>query len=75
MLVTDDPHRLTAIFPPWWPREEILVAASHAGAVAGFGPLPFIVAVGSHEAGLPRRLKTAGALIVVDGSQFAFCAF
>jgi len=50
-----------------------MAAASAAGPVAGFGRLPFIVAVSGVEPGVAERLKAAGALFVADGSRFSFC--
>ncbi len=68
-----DAVRLAAIYPPWWTEERALTAASSAGPVAGFGRLPFIVAVSGAAPGAVERLKSSGALFVVDGSRFSFC--
>jgi hypothetical protein len=68
-----DAVRLAAIFPPWWSAERALTAASSAGPVAGLGRLPFIVAVSGAAPGAAERLKSFGALFVVDGSRFSFC--
>jgi hypothetical protein len=73
-LQPDDPRRLTAVFPPWWSREECLDAAARAGAVTGFGGLPFIIAVRGEGIDLETRLRAAGAIIFLDGSKFGFCA-
>lgn len=68
-----DAVRLAAIYPPWWSAERALVAASSAGPIAGSGRLPFIVAVSAAGPGLVERLKSSGALFVIDGSRFSFC--
>lgn len=68
-----DAVRLAAIFPPWWSAERALAAASSVGPVAGSGRLPFIVAVSGAGPGAGERLKSSGALFVVDGSRFSFC--
>ena len=68
-----DAVRLAAIYPPWWSAERALAAASSAGPVAGSGRLPFIVAVSGAAPGAGERLKSFGALFVVDGSRFSFC--
>ena len=68
-----DAARLAAIFPPWWSAERALAAAASVGPVAGFGRLPFIVAVSGAAPGTGARLKLSGALFVVDGSRFSFC--
>jgi hypothetical protein len=68
-----DALRLAAIYPPWWSAERALVAASAVGPVAGSGRLPFIVAVSAAGPDLVERLKSSGALLVVDGSRFSFC--
>jgi hypothetical protein len=69
-----DSQRLSAVFPPWWSREDSIAAASRFGAVTGFGGLPFIIGVQSHEPELAQRLRNAGALLLFDGSKFPFCA-
>jgi hypothetical protein len=68
-----DARRVAAIFPPWWTAEQSLTAASGVAAVTGLGVLPFIVEVGRSQAGLEKELRDAGAVIIVDGSRFAFC--
>jgi hypothetical protein len=68
-----DAVRLAAIYPPWWSAERALVAASAVGPIAGSGRLPFIVAVSAAGPRLVERLKSSGALFVVDGSRFSFC--
>jgi hypothetical protein len=69
-----DPQRLVAIFPPWWSLAQSLTAAARVASVSGFGALPFIVAVGGARANLEADLRSAGALIVIDGTGFAFCS-
>jgi hypothetical protein len=68
-----DARRVAAIFPPWWTAERTLTAASNVGAVTGLSVLPFIIAVGRPQLGLEKELRDAGAMIIVDGSRFAFC--
>lgn len=72
-LRPQDPHRVTAIFPPWWSAERSLDAASRVAGVTGFGALPFIIAVAGRQGDLETELRAAGAIAVVDGRRFAFC--
>jgi hypothetical protein len=69
-----DPRRPAAVFPPWWSAAQSLTAASHVAAVTGFGALPFIVAVSGNQSGLEEELRKVGALVVVDGALFTYCA-
>lgn len=69
-----DPHEAAGVFPPWWGREAVLVAASDAGAVLAVGTLPFIVVIRSAQADAPARLRRAGALFSVDPGRVAPCS-
>jgi hypothetical protein len=69
-----DPHRVAAIFPPWWSEGAALGAAAQAGDVVAGGKLPFVVAVVAAEGDLAARLRQAGALFVVDRTTFGLCA-
>ncbi len=73
-LRPQDPHRLVAIFPPWWSAERSLEAASRIAGVTGLGALPFIVAVAGSQRDLETELRGAGAMAVLDGARFALCA-
>jgi hypothetical protein len=73
-VMPNDPHRLTAVYPPWWSAAEGLVAASRAGSIGAIGGLPFVVAVHSEDSGLAARLRAGGAVFVLDGSSFMFCS-
>lgn len=72
-LAPRDAHRLAAVFPPWWSGERTLAAAGDLADVTP-GGLRFIVAASSARPDLAAALKAAGALFVVDGRFFAFCA-
>ena len=69
-----DPHEAAGVFPPWWGREAVLVAASDAGAVLAVGSLPFIVVVRSAQGDAPARLRRAGALFSIDPGRVAPCS-
>ncbi|CAN5815276.1 hypothetical protein BH11PSE1_BH11PSE1_32980 [soil metagenome] len=69
-----DPHEAAGVFPPWWGREAVLVAASDAGAVLAVGSLPFIVLVRSDQGDAPARLHRAGALFSIDPGRVAPCS-
>ncbi|CAN5569221.1 hypothetical protein BH10PSE5_BH10PSE5_25470 [soil metagenome] len=69
-----DLHEAAGVFPPWWGREAVLVAASGAGAVLAVGTLPFIVIVRSDQGDAPSRLRKAGALFSIDPGRVAPCS-
>jgi hypothetical protein len=72
------PHEgegMAAIFPPGATRDQSLAAASGAGAteIVAFGNWPSVVLVRSDQPDLPRRLRSAGAWLVVRAPLAAGC--
>jgi hypothetical protein len=68
-----DPHKLLAVFPPWWSAERSLQAAADVAPVIGFGAFPFLVAVNGDSQEQVQKLYSAGAYGVIDGSALQFC--
>lgn len=64
---------IVEIFPPWWPPERSLIAASSAGPVLGSGAFSFMVAVRGKSTDDQARLRAAGAILILDGARFPFC--
>lgn len=73
MLQTGDATNVVAIFPPSWSAERSVIAASSVGPVLGSGAFPFMVAVKGEARNYEEKLRTAGAILVVDGKRFPFC--
>ena len=68
------PGRVAAVFPPWWSPAQVVGAAGSAGDIAGIGAVPFIVIVRGDPAGLSRRVRSAGALLLLDPALAGACA-
>jgi hypothetical protein len=70
-----DGEAMAAIFPPGATRDQSLAAASGAGAsqIVSFGNWPSVVVVRSDQPDLSRRLRTAGAWLVVRAPLAAGC--
>jgi hypothetical protein len=68
------PGRVAAVFPPWWSAAQALGAAGSAGDVAGVGAVPFIVIVRGSPADLSQRVRSAGALLLLDPALAGACA-
>jgi hypothetical protein len=64
---------VTAVFPPWWGDERVLVAAGSAGTIQGVGRLRTVLFLRSSGPGLSQRTRDAGALFVFAGSAFGLC--
>jgi hypothetical protein len=62
---------VAAVFPPWWDGKAAFVAAGSAGRIVRLGALPFIVIVTAAER---RRLRTAGAWLLLDPRVLGGCA-
>jgi len=60
-----DPSAVAAIFPPWWPPARIMAAAGTAGRLTALGRWSSVVVVRG-DASSPARLKSAGALLLID---------
>lgn len=72
-LAPTDLQTVTAVFAPWWSAERTFTSAAGVGAVVAVGPASFFVTV--HDAGqnLPKRLRAAGAVAVINSSNAPFC--
>jgi hypothetical protein len=68
-----DPHRVAAVFPPWWTFEQTMAAATRGDQTAIPGGAPFIALVFSGAESLPARLHASGAILLVDPGLVAFC--
>jgi hypothetical protein len=64
--VADDGSAVAAVFPPWWPTPRIFAAAAQAGDVVDVGASPAVLIVRSQQPGLPRRLRAAGAILLLN---------
>jgi hypothetical protein len=66
---------IAAIFPPWWPAERIFSAAAISGApIVRFGGFPNIVVLSPGVPDLSRRLREAGAWLLLDAQAVGACA-
>lgn len=66
MAAPNEQGAVAAVFPPWWPASRVFVAASNAGEVLNSGPFFFVVLVQSQRPGLSDRLRTEGALLLLN---------
>jgi hypothetical protein len=66
---------MAAVFPPGASRDQSLAAASGAGAtqIVAFGNWPSVILVRSDQPDLSRRLRAAGAWLVVRAPLAAGC--
>jgi hypothetical protein len=65
---------IAAIFPPWWQADRTFVAAASAGgAVVRAGAWPNILVVTAEDGDLPRRLREAGAWLLVNPIALGGC--
>jgi hypothetical protein len=65
---------IAAVFPPWWPADRAFVAAASAGgAVVRAGAWPNILVVAAEDDDLPRRLREAGAWLLVNPIAIGGC--
>jgi hypothetical protein len=66
---------VAAIFPPWWSAERsFIAAASTGGAIVRQGAWSSILVVVSADGDLPRRLRDAGALLLVNPAALGGCS-
>jgi hypothetical protein len=65
---------MVAVFPPWWSQSRSFAATSDSGvAVAGFGPVGWlVVAVPGTEAD-SRRIRESGALLLLNAAAARLC--
>lgn len=68
-----DAQAVAAVFPPWWTPRAVFAAAAGGGEVMQAGAAPGVVLVRSYRAGLPARLRSAGALMVLDPAFAGGC--
>lgn len=58
---------VAAVFPPWWAREDAAAAVAGAdGLIVREGAVPTILVVRPSRPGLAERLRTHGALLIID---------
>jgi hypothetical protein len=66
---------IAAVFPPWWTAERAFSAAALSGApIIRFAGLPNILVLASGVPDLSRRLRAAGALLLLDAQAVGACA-
>ena len=65
--------RVAAVFPPWWSAADRFAAAAGAGRIVALGRLPSVLIVHGAPALLARKLREAGALLVLDSSLSVGC--
>jgi hypothetical protein len=68
-----DPSRAAAVFPPWWGERRVIGAAASAGDIVARGGAVNVVLVRGDPATLQARLRTAGALFLLDPLAAGFC--
>lgn len=59
---------IAAVFPPWWHQSRVFQAAAGAGPLLDTGQASFVVVVGFSDPGVADRLRSAGALILLDAA-------
>lgn len=59
---------IAAVFPPWWHHARVFEAAAGAGPLLDTGQASFVVVVGFSDSGVADRLRSAGALILLDAA-------
>jgi hypothetical protein len=64
---------IAAAFPPWWANSDIFKAAARAGDPLRIGRFPWIVIVRGDASDLSERLRSAGAIALVDANSLAGC--
>jgi len=65
---------VAAVFPPWWDSERIFAAAaSTGGAIVREGIWSNILVLNSADADLPRRLRGAGAWLLLNPKALDAC--
>ena len=58
---------VAAVFPPWWGREQAAAAVAQADAlIVREGAVGSILVVRATDAGLADRLRSHGALVLLD---------
>jgi hypothetical protein len=68
-----DPHEAAGVFPPWWSRRAVVVAASQAGRIVSAGRAPFIIIVRAPQGDVAARLAKSGALFSIDPAAALGC--
>jgi hypothetical protein len=59
---------IAAVFPPWWKASRVFEAAAGAGPLLDAGQASFVMLVGFTDPGVPDRLRSAGALVLLDAA-------
>jgi hypothetical protein len=68
-----DSDVVAAVFPPWWGAADTFKAAASAGHPMRLGRFSSIVIVRGDHSVLAARLRSAGALILIDSRAFSGC--
>lgn len=65
---------MLVVFPPWWSRTHAIAALIDAdGKLVGLGNWPNLLIAAPAGAGFERRLRTAGAMLLLDARGAAGC--
>jgi hypothetical protein len=64
---------VAAMFPPWWDATRSVSAAAQGGSVLRFGAVDFIVLVDPGDPNGRRRLRRAGAWLLLNPHGVAGC--
>lgn len=73
MVTPINADTVAAVFPPWWDSASVMAAAGRAGAVLDIGRIPATLIVHGERSTLAARLRTAGALIILDAGLAGGC--
>lgn len=75
LSLTPRPGRaMLVVFPPWWTRTHAIAALIDAdGKLVGLGNRANMLIAASAGPGFERRLRTAGALLLLDARGAAGC--
>jgi hypothetical protein len=67
-------HPIAAVFPPWWIAQQSFSAAAQAGVpIVRTGAFANILVLASGIPDLPRRLRSAGAWLLLDAQALGRC--
>lgn len=73
MAAPNEEGAVAAVFPPWWSASRAFAAASNAGDVLNSGTFFFVVVVQSQRPGLGDRLRSEGALLLLNPLAVGGC--
>ncbi len=64
---------IAALYPPWWGASRSLLAAATGGVPVRFGAAGFVVVVVPDTPDAARRLRQAGAWLLLDPEVLGGC--